>query len=106
MDAALVLLEYGSTMFCWDCRSTLLGWTGNRWNYVNLSRCRGGGDLGRLLGDGVLDDMGLCSDRCKLKEVVCPFGKCGDRVYRGCEKGWGMDGGRMENLTKTKRMKG
>ena len=34
----------------------------------------------------VLDDMGLCSDRCKLKEVVGPFGKCGDRVYRGCEK--------------------
>ena len=31
--------------------------------------------------------MGLCSDKCKLKEVVCPFGKCGDEVYRGCEKG-------------------
>ena len=55
----------------------------------SVERKREVGDLGRLLGDGVLDDMGLCSDRCKLYEVVCPFGKCGDRVYRGCEKGWG-----------------
>ena len=31
-------------------------------------------------------DVGLCSDRCKLYEVVCPYGKCGDWVYRGCEK--------------------
>ena len=47
MDAALVLfggvrLEYGSTMFCWDCRSTLLGWIGNWWNCVYLSGGRGG----------------------------------------------------------------
>ena len=35
-------------------------------------------------------DVGLCSDKCKLYEVVCPFGKCGDRVYRGCEKDEGM----------------
>ena len=39
-----------------------------------------------IVGIGVLD-VGLCSDRCKLKEVVGPFGKCGDEVYRGCEKG-------------------
>ena len=35
-------------------------------------------------------DMELCSGRCKLKEVVCPFGKCGDRVYKGCEKEGGV----------------
>ena len=33
--------------------------------------------------------MGLCSDRCKLYEVVGPYGKCEDRVYRGCEKRMG-----------------
>ena len=42
-----------------------------------------------IVGIGVLDDMGLCSDKCKLYEVVCPYGKCGDRVYRGCENGGG-----------------
>ena len=35
---------------------------------------------------GWLERLGLCSDRCKLQEVVGPFGKCGDRVYKGCEK--------------------
>ena len=39
-----------------------------------------------IVGMRVLDDMGLCSDRCKLYEVVGPYGKCEDRVYRGCEK--------------------
>ena len=45
-----------------------------------------------IVGMRVLDDMGLCSDKCKLYEVVGPFGKCGDRVYRGCEKGMGRMG--------------
>ena len=27
--------------------------------------------------------VGLGSNRCKLYEVVGPFGKCGDRVYKG-----------------------
>ena len=45
--------------------------------------------------------MGLCSDRCKLKEVGCPFGKCEDRVYKGMREGWGV-----ENLTKTKVKEG
>ena len=45
-----------------------------------------------IVGIGVLDDMGLCSDKCKLKEVVCLYGKCGDRVYRGCEIRMGMGG--------------
>ena len=80
-------------MSCWYCRSTLLGWIGNWWNYVNLSGERGRWGLREIVGMRVLDDMGLCSDWCKLYEVVCPFGKCGDRVYKGCEKGDGrMDG--------------
>ena len=42
--------------------------------------------------------MGLCSDRCKLKEVVCPYGKCGgNRVYRGCENGGKDMGESYEN---------
>ena len=45
-----------------------------------------------IVGMRVLDDMGLCSDRCKLKEVVCPYGKCGNEVYKGCEKGVDGDG--------------
>ena len=43
-----------------------------------------------IVGMRVLDDMGLCSDKCKLKEVVCPFGKCGDRVYKGMRELRGM----------------
>ena len=38
-------------------------------------------------------DVGLCSDRCKLKEVVSPFGKCGDRVYKGMREREGERGG-------------
>ena len=38
----------------------------------------------KIVGMRMLD-VGLCSYRCKLKEVVCPFGKCVDRVYKGCE---------------------
>ena len=42
----------------------------------------------------VLDDMGCCSDRCKLYDVVCPYGKWWDGVYMGCEKdGDGEEGG-------------
>ena len=47
-----------------------------------------------IVGMRVLDGVGLCSDRCKLKEVVCPYGKCGDRVYKGCEKEGRLRGGR------------
>ena len=43
-------------------------------------------------------DVGLCSDRCKLKEVVCPFGKCGDEVYMGCENGGGEDGSVIQKV--------
>ena len=55
MDVALVLFEDGSTMFCWDCRSTLLGWIGNWWNYVNLSRERGMWGFREIVGMRVLD---------------------------------------------------
>ena len=55
-----------------------------------------------IVGMRVLDDVGLCSDRCKLKEVVGPFGKCGDRVYRGMRERMG----RRENLTKMKVKEG
>ena len=40
--------------------------------------------------------MGLCSDRCKLYEVVGPFGNCGDEVYKGCEN-WEGEVGYYEN---------
>ena len=39
-----------------------------------------------IVGMRVLD-VGLCSDRCKLYEVVGPFGKCEDRVYKGVREG-------------------
>ena len=42
------------------------------------------GDVG-IVGRWCWKDVGLCSDRCKLYEVVGPFGKCGYRVYKGCE---------------------
>ena len=35
--------------------------------------------------------VGLCSNRCKLKEVVCPFGKCGDWVYKRMREKVGED---------------
>ena len=41
-----------------------------------------------IVGMRVLD-VGLCSDKCKLYEVVSPFGKCGDEVYRGARSGMG-----------------
>ena len=55
MDAALVLFEDGSTMSCWYCRSTLLGWIGNWWNCVNLSRERRRWGFREIVGMGVLD---------------------------------------------------
>ena len=54
-----------------------------------MELCKSVGRSGRwgfreIVGMRVLY-VGLCSDRCKLYEMVCPYGKCGDRVYRGCE---------------------
>ena len=38
MDAALVLFEDESTMSCWYCRSTLLGWM---WELMELCKSVG-----------------------------------------------------------------
>ena len=76
-------------MFCWDCRSTI------RMDWGMMELCKSVERSWRwgfreIVGMRVLD-VGLCSDRCKLYEVVGPFGKCGDRVYKGCEND-GEDG--------------
>ena len=65
------------------------------WKMMDL--CKSVGRLGKwgfmeIVGIGVLD-VGLCSDKCKLKEVVCPFENLvGIEFTRECEKGWGRRG--------------
>ena len=44
-------------------------------------------------------DVGLCSDRCKLYEEVCPYGNLVGIEFTG---GARMEGKIWENLTKTK----
>ena len=57
MDAALVLFEEGSTMFCWDCRITIR----MDWELMELcksvGRKREVGDCWEIVGMRVLDDM-------------------------------------------------
>ena len=61
-------MEYDeSTMSCWDCSTIRMNWklmklciSIRRWEVVGIECWM---------------DMGRCSDRCKLYEVVGPFGK-------------------------------
>ena len=46
------------------------------------------GDVG-IVGRWCWKDVGLCSDRCKLKEVVCPFGNWWGESLQGMREGVG-----------------